>query len=176
MNLKKILFLSLLTTLTNCSDARDEYLYKVIDEEFDQIGVKSGYVDSNGDTVIEMGKYYYCYTDTLRNYAIVMEHGGSLIAIDKDETKLFDVFWYDNGPDYINEGLFRIKKNDKIGYANEEGEIVIVPRFDCASSFENGLAKVSNSCTLKKVGEHEEIEWIDFNLIDKDGRIVQSWD
>lgn len=39
-------------------------------------------------------------------------------------------FHYDNGPDYVREGLYRIVDDrGRMGYADESGRVVIAPRF-----------------------------------------------
>ena len=60
-------------------------------------------------------------------------------AIDSNGNFLFEVFPYDNGPDYPSDGLIRILEKGQVGYANLAGEIVIDPRFECAYPFENGV-------------------------------------
>lgn len=53
-------------------------------------------------------------------------------------------YLYDNGPDYLSEGLMRIQdSNGKIGYADEKGEVVIPPQFAFGHPFKNGQAKVT---------------------------------
>ncbi|CAN0590351.1 unnamed protein product, partial [Ectocarpus sp. 12 AP-2014] len=114
--------------------------------EFDEIGVPSGYLNSKGDTIIPIEKYYYCYTDTIRDFGMVIEREtGKIIGIDENATELFEVFKYDNGPDFSENGIIRIIKNGKIGYANSKGEIVVEPYYKYASRFINGTAKVSNN-------------------------------
>ena len=49
-----------------------------------------------------------CFTDTLRRLAFVFDQKMGLIAVDKYQKVLFQVFSYDIGPDLISEGLFRI--------------------------------------------------------------------
>ena len=55
-------------------------------------------------------------------------HQGKVVAIDRNERILFEAYLFDNGPDYTSEGLFRIIHDGKIGFANENGEVVIAPR------------------------------------------------
>lgn len=164
----------LLITITGCSQQQNanEYLVKVFDGEYDEIGTPTGYVNAQGDTIVEVGKYYYCFTDTLINFAVVLTHQQQCIAIDPNGQKMFDVFWYDNGPDYISEGLFRIKMNEKIGYANQLGQIVIQPQFNCAFPFENGKAKVSVNCKTVRDGENQLWESQTWFFIDKKGEKV----
>jgi hypothetical protein len=151
---KYILGIVIIFSFSTCGSQENEYLIKYYEGEYDELGVPSGYLNSKGDTIVPIGQYFYCYTDTIRNFGIVKEKNGGLIAINKYNKKLYDVFNYDNGPDYIVEGLFRIKVNEKIGYANDIGEIVIKPQFKCAFPFENGIAKVSETCEKRQVGEH----------------------
>jgi hypothetical protein len=107
-----------------------------------------GYKNQVGDTVIQLGKYNFCFTDTFRIYAIVADKNFGFVAIDRQQNVLYNIFPFDNGPDYASDGLFRIIKDNKIGYANEEtGKVVIKPQFDCAFPFENGVAKVGMNCT-----------------------------
>ena len=48
-------------------------------------------------------------------------------------------FRYDNGPDYVREGLYRIVDDrGRMGYADESGRVVIAPRFAFAHPFEGG--------------------------------------
>jgi len=166
-----IIFLSLLTSCSALKQKND-YLLKVFVGEFDEMGVESGYVNMAGDTVIPIGKYHHCYTDTLRTFAIVLKKEGGFVAVDQNDAELFEIFGYDNGPDYIAEGLFRIIKNGKIGYANKEGKIIIKPQFDCAFPFKNGKAKVSNDCATVLEGEYSSWESEKWFYIDKTGKRI----
>ena len=164
-----LVFVLFLTNIIVIAQQNNDYLIKIHQGEYDEPGVNTAYVNASGDTIIPFNKYYYCYTDTLRNFAIVIDTLKDLIAIDKNENVLFEVFWCDNGPDYISDGLFRILKDDKIGYANEKGQIIIEPQFTCAFPFKNGIAKVSNDCSSQQ--DHEHTKWISDSwfFIDKSG-------
>ena len=60
-------------------------------------------------------------------------------------------YLYDNGPDYLSEGLMRIQDSSgKIGYADEKGEIVISPQFAFGYPFKNGHAR-SHCRDMKKL-------------------------
>jgi hypothetical protein len=150
------------------AQSNGEFLRKVLAEgEQDEVGARCGYVNpSTGDTVIAIGKYYYCYTDTIRTYGIVVKYDNTCVAIDKKGKELFQVYWFDNGPDYASDGLFRIIQNGKIGYADTTGKITIPPMYDCAEPFANGMAKVATQCSVVPDGEHriwssEQWYWID---------------
>lgn len=149
-------------------------LLKVNKGEYDEPGVETGYVNLKGDTVIPMDRYAYCYTDTLETFAVVMKHSGECVAIDRKGEELFGVYWYDNGPDPLSDGLFRIIKNDRIGYADDEGRIVIEAQYKCATPFENGRAKVAYRCTKTPDGEYTVMESSKWFYIDKNGKRVEE--
>jgi hypothetical protein len=163
-----LMILSCLTLGFSCKQQQIQpwLLLKTNDGEF-------GYLDYAGDTMIAAGKYSICFTDTFETFGIVFDENLGIIGINKAEEKLFNVFSYDNGPDYLSEGLFRIIIDDKIGYADEKGKIVISPTFMCAYLFQNGKARVSFSCSKVADGEHSTWESEDWFYIDKNGKIVQ---
>lgn len=133
--------------LTNTS-----YLVSFVDTLQDAYG----YRESSGQIRIPLGKYSICYTDTFRTFAIVLKPSAGLVAINRAEKVLYQVYAFDNGPDYPANGLFRIVKNGKIGYADARtGKVVIAPVLSCAFPFENGRARVSKHCSSKPDGEHQ---------------------
>lgn len=96
---------------------------------------------------------------------------GKWVIMDSQKTVVYEVFIYDNGPDYEADGLIRVVKNGKIGYADAKTyAIVIEPQFDCAFPFENGKAKVSNHCKTVKDGEHSVWESDAWQYVDKKGK------
>lgn len=164
---KILLFFSVIIVLSACNQQKN-CLILTEDADFRQ-----GYLNQNGDTVIPFGKYKMCFTDTIKTFGIVLDEASNFAAIDKNENVLFEVFKYDNGPDYFSEGLLRIVKNGKIGYANEQGKIVIEPQYNCAWPFANGKASVSNNCKVEKDGEHKIWTSENWVKIDKSGKIVE---
>jgi hypothetical protein len=165
-----IIVFSLITTTAFCQRKSNDYLIRVVKEgERQQYGFK----DRRGKLVIPYGRYNMIFTDTFRNYAVVIGRGTKMFAIDRKGNRLFDVFQFDNGPDEPSEGLFRIVNNGRIGFANTQGKLVIAPDFQCAYPFENGTAKVSRKCTTKKDGEHSTWQSNDWYYIDKTGKKVQ---
>ncbi|HWK06852.1 MAG TPA: WG repeat-containing protein [Puia sp.] len=152
--LKIVLVIILLSTtlagLGQQANARD-----VLISFADTVTNESGYKDLAGDIVIPLGKYSFCFTDTFRTYAIVAVPQKGFVAIDRQEKILYEVFPFDNGPDYPSDGLFRIIIKNKIGYADAStGKIVINPQFACAWPFEHRVAKVSIDCKKQSAGEH----------------------
>jgi hypothetical protein len=96
---------------------------------------------------------------------------GKWVIVDNQKTALYDVFIYDNGPDYPAEGLIRVVKNGKIGYADAKTYVLVIePQFDCAFPFENGKAKVSNQCKTVKDGEYSVWESDAWQYVDKRGK------
>lgn len=186
-----ILTLSVLTLFGSCgpsdksveksyTDISDfhpsDTLFRIHQGEWYELGTPCGYVNQKRDTVIAIGKYAYCFLDTVTTYAIVADQGKSppeIYAIDQFENRLYEVYWYDNGPDYLEDGRFRIKRNGKIGYADRHGKIVIEPQFDCANQFEDGKAKVTFDCDLIAVNEHTEMKSDHWFYIDKRGKEIK---
>jgi hypothetical protein len=139
----------------------------------DTVKDEYGYKNLKGDTIIPLGKYSICFTDTFNTYAIVTIPHKGFVAIDRQENILYYVFPFDNGPDYVSDGLFRILIDGKIGYADSAtGKIIIKPQFDCAWPFENGIAKVSTDCKTKSDGEHSTWLSDSWFYIDKTGKKV----
>ncbi len=136
---------------------------------FEDANNNYGYINTKGDTIIPSGKYLMCFTDTIQEIGFVLSKENGFICIDNKDKFLFQVFNYDNGPDYPSEGLFRIVKEGKIGYANLHGKVVIEPQFKCAWPFENGFANVSYNCNIVKDGELDLWKGGDWFYIDKNG-------
>lgn len=136
---------------------------------------QSGYIDKSGNIMIPYGKYFRCWTDTFKTYAIVTIPKSGYYAINKQEQILFEVFPFDNGPDYISDGTFRIINNSKVGFADSTGEIIISPRFDFAFPFDNGLASINNGGHREKSNPNSENyiwkggKW---GIIDKKGNLL----
>ena len=148
-------------------------LFRIYKGERYELGVPSGYVNQKGDTIIPIGKHFYCFLDTVITYAVVADTGkvnSEAYAIDQKGNRLYEVYWFDNGPDHIKDGLFRIMRDGKIGFANAKGEIVIPPQFDCAGQFINGKAKVTYNCNLVKDDEHTLMQSNSWFYIDKTGK------
>jgi len=164
-----LLLILALFTVGCTSKPEDDYLYRIIDPDDWE---KYGYADSKGETVIPLGKYGICYTDTLKNFAVVLIDRKGFFGIDRNEEILFQVYPFDNGPDDPQEGLFRIIEDGKIGYANLEGEIVIKPQYGCAHPFKNGKAEVGLQCISIPDGEHSYWETDKWITIDKRGERI----
>jgi hypothetical protein len=120
----------------------------------DEVKNTTGYISEKGDTVIRGGIYANCFTEKFCRFAIVATQDGDIIGINRKKEMLYHVFVFDNGPDELSNGLFRIKKDGKTGYADANGHIVIQPQYDCAEKFYKGIARVGIGCKMETIGEH----------------------
>lgn len=171
--IKRTLFFAVGILLFACSTTKekDEFLISFTDEKTE----KSGYKNIEGEIIIPAGKYDACLSDTFKTYAIVLKDNSKFIGIDREEKELFEVFNYDNGPDYVSEGFFRIKKGDKIGFADAKtGKIVIDAKFMCAFPFQDGIAKVTENCKMVQEGEYESCESEDWYYINSKGEMISK--
>lgn len=89
-------------------------------------------------------------------------------------TPKYAVYQFDNGDDYPQDGMYRIvDANGKIGYANEEGQVLIKPQFACAFPFDEGKAQVAYTGKCLEVpgsgGEYHYWESDAWFYIDKQG-------
>ncbi|WP_338236441.1 WG repeat-containing protein [Persicobacter diffluens] len=166
---------------TESNPVTNRLLIAVTDEEFLQYGARVAYISIKGDTIIPFDKYAYLGTDTLRHYANVIKlrkdnSYGRWVAIDGHQNTLYDIVPFDNGPDYFHEGLVRAKRNGKVGYANEFGQIVIPCEYDFAWWFDQGKAEVTfNAKVIRdKYDEHTIIESDEWFYIDKSGNKVKN--
>lgn len=90
----------------------------------------------------------------------------------------YSVYQYDNGDDYISDGMYRIvDKRGRIGYADEKGKAVIKPSFAFGFPFENGKAKVTDKGKMREVpgsdGEYHYWDSDEWYYIDKHGNRIE---
>ena len=128
-------------------------------EPYLEVGVPVCYLNERGDTIVPYGKYRYCQTDTIKKIGFVYENkpkDARIICINDAGKELFYVFKYDNGPDYIQEGLFRIMNEDGlVGFADSLGNVIIEPQFKFAYPFKGGKTKVTLEGEQKEVPKSE---------------------
>lgn len=147
---------------------KEWYLIKDSAEEF------SGFVNMKGDTVIPLKYGFPTFaSDTFRTFTYVFMPERGIVAINKNEEVLFEPYFFDNSPDEVHEGLIRIKKGDKIGFADFNGRIVIEPIYDDAYWFENGYAIVGFKCFQDLVDdEHNPTICRRNGVINKKGELL----
>ena len=164
----------------NFSSHEIDPLLAVTNEEALQYGADVAYISSSGDTLISFGEFAYFGTDSLKHFANVIIHPndstfGRQVGIDRNGSILFDIVLFDNGPDYINEGLMRVKRNGKMGFANEKGEIVIPCEYDFAKWFVDGYAEVTYQATFyTDLDGHQRVESNNWFTIDRNGNQVDA--
>lgn len=147
-------------------------------EPYLEVGVPVCYLNERGDTIVPYGKYRYCQTDTIKKIGFVYENkpkDARIICINDAGKELFYVFKYDNGPDYIQEGLFRIMNEDGlVGFADSLGNVIIEPQFKFAYPFKGGKTKVTlkgeRKVVLESDGEKHYWESETWFYIDKKNR------
>ena len=114
------------------------------------------YKNSIGKTIVRSRKYTIAFSDTISSIGFVGTGKGKIVCINNRGKELFEVYNVDNGPDYISDGLFRIVgKYQKIGFADTCGTVVIPPVFSYATSFRNGVAKVTFEGNTQQQGEYQ---------------------
>ena len=128
-------------------------------EPYLEVGVPVCYLNERGDTIVPYGKYRYCQTDTIKKIGFVYENkpkDARIICINDAGKELFYVFKYDNGPDYTQEGLFRIMDEDGlVGFADSLGNVIIEPQFKFAYPFKGGKTKATLKGERKVVPESD---------------------
>lgn len=170
-SLKFTPFIIVLIFILGCQSAAEKNLWFIDCDkgDFDQCGYK----DAAGNIKINYGKYPLCFTDTFKTYAIVLRPDIGYIGINKKEEILYKVLPYDNGPDYVEDGYFRIIENLKIGFVDAAtGLVKIPPTYTAAMPFHNKYAPVCPDCIIQKDGEYNLWVGGKWGLIDKKGKIV----
>lgn len=138
--------------------------FKVVGTEIENWRNIYSLVDEYGKTlkVLDAAKYYISMNDDTLGYFAIFgkKNSPGWSAIDVNENILFQVFntsFGEPSPDYLIENKIRIIDNeDKIGFANEKGEIIIEPQFEIATSFYNGKAIIGKKCKKIPWGNHED--------------------
>lgn len=170
--LKTITSLIIITTI---AFAKKDTLIAHYDDSIPELGVDIAYLTPRGDTIIPFGTYRYFDSKVITEYGIVIKPKGGIVAIDTRGEELYEVFIFDNGADYPQEGLFRILKNGLMGYADyKTGKIVIPPQYQCAYPFNGGRAKVSFKCTTIDDGEYSIWESSEWFYIDTEGKRIDQ--
>jgi hypothetical protein len=141
--MKSFLTLAILCySITAFGQKNKDYLISYIDTTSGRALL--GFKTVTGKIVIK-AKYNSSFSDPDRpekmyKIAGVFSDSG-WVYINRKDSVVLKPFIYDNGPDYIKEGLFRFVENGKMGFANKDYEKVIPAMFDFVTFFENGIAE-----------------------------------
>ena len=178
MKLKSLYALLFCIFMTGCLDGQKQSDHSILiaymSTEYPELGSSVCYLNEQGDTIVPFGKYYYGGSDTIRHIGFVMEpHKPGWTTINNKGEKLFYAFSFDNGPDYVEEGLFRIINDEMLmGFADTLGNVVIKPQFAFVWPFKDGKAEVTYTGEKKALDDYGE-NWTwqsdDWFYIDKNG-------
>lgn len=147
--MKRFLSIWCITVLMGCS-APDEpnKLYTFQDSDTGLWGLKT----SSGK-IISKPQYTSVYATEgedggsyLSGPIYYVFKGGVFMALNHNGEKLFDAYWFDNGPDYFSEGLARFVENHKVGFHDAKGHKVIKATYDWATPFKKGKSIVCEGC------------------------------
>ena len=130
-----------------------------------------GFKTVKGKIIIQPS-YIHVSTEKMYSIAFVV-FNDHWVAINRNDSILLTPFIFDNGPDYVKEGLFRYVENNKMGFANLKGQKIIAAMFDFATPFKNGLASFNVGGHTENDGEEHSI-WAGglWGFIDKKGNIA----
>lgn len=104
--------------------------------------------------------------------AVVLSHQEGWMYVDRNGRVLITgVALMDNWADEFHDGLVRVVKNGKWGFANRRGRVVIAPIYDGAMNFENGRATVCRGCKSVGDGEHDYFSGGNWYEIDTKGMV-----
>ena len=78
----------------------------------------------------------------------------------------------DNGPDNFTEGLARYIDDEKTGFIDASGTIVIKAQFRFAAPFEGGFSRVCNDFVKEASDEYALIKSSHWGCINKKGQLV----
>ena len=158
--MKQTLFFALLSMFSMISAQKKfQIIYQNGDYHTAYIADKNGKVIKKLDD--SFGLNYQ--PGTLGYFSIFLMKGESgWTAVDINGKKLFHVLNTEIGtpsPDDIIEKKIRIVgENDKIGFADEKGRVIIKPQFEEVSSFYHGKAIIGEKCKRIPWDEHPKKE------------------
>jgi len=167
--MNKILLLFSAIILFSCSTKTetDDILVSFVEKE-----EHYGFKNMKGDVVIS-AKYSASFTDTFnKKIAFVIDKKDGLIAIDKKGNYVLSPYWFDNGPDYFEEGLFRFTENKKLGFADSNGNKIISAQFEAVGIFSNNRAPFCDGCKEEMEGEYSVWRGGKWGFIDKTGKKI----
>jgi len=127
---------------------------------------KVGVKDEDGKIIIPAkfhNYHFYNFQEAITDPTIELWHSAELKNVDplspampvsevfdRNGNFLYYAQFYDNGPDYYEEGVRRFVENGKIGFVNKSGEKVLPAIWEFASSFSYGYATAYTGHWKKK--------------------------
>jgi hypothetical protein len=145
-------------------------------------GIVCGYLNKGGDTIVQAGKYNNL-PEKIKKPLIVQCTGESnkWVMINNDALEMYRIYAFGGDPDSFNEGLLRIIQDDKIGFINRKGQIIISPEYCQATPFFKGKSIVNVNATKvdkSATDTQNSILWEGGNwgVIDTKGNVVKSFE
>lgn len=89
-------------------------------------------------------------------YKLIQNNEG-WVYVDRDNRLILRPYIFDNGPDYVEEGLARFIENGKMGFHDQALNIIIPAKYDFVYPFEKGTAQAGTNCTTQQHGEHSSV-------------------
>ena len=133
-----------------------------------------GYKTTDGETVIP-AKYILAHEFSEHGIAPVLDVEKGWIYINKSQQVVIKPYEVNNGYDEFSDGLARFKKEDKIGFFNKKGEVVIPDKFEYATKFIRGIAAVAKDLEIKKDGELRLPVGGKWGFINKSGKLIVQY-
>ncbi|WP_292008782.1 WG repeat-containing protein [Chryseobacterium sp.] len=180
--MKKLFFLLFLIPIFFFSQKKEVLRYFISEDSL--VGVKN----QKGEIIIPAEFRIYSST-SLKNGEKIKENiiyiegrkineadekNASGYMYDRKGNFLYQPFIYDNGADYFVEGVRRFVKNGKVGFADQNGKIVIEAKHDFVSSFNYGYAAFCNGCDWEKIDdEHSRMAGGIWGVMNYKGEIAQ---
>lgn len=127
---------------------------------------KWGYRDDRGFVVIQ--PQFEMAQEFSKGIAAVVDSEGWAYINTRGKVLLRPLV-VDNGPDDFSEGLARFRQEGKIGFFDVSGRPVIIPTFDFARPFSEGLAAFCEACKEIPEDEHRVIKGGKWGFIDRKG-------
>ncbi|MCR2043709.1 WG repeat-containing protein [Anaerosalibacter massiliensis] len=124
--------------------------------------VKMGYINKNGKVLIKP-KYNMAW-DFKNGRVLVKTESNENLIIDKSGKIINKLKYEDVTPDEKNETFLFANEDNLFGFLDEEGEVLIEPRFKNSSSFKDGMAIVSIDKDSSEIGK--------MGVINKEGKFL----
>lgn len=179
-NMKKLLLTILLTPIISFSQTKEDLHYFKSKDSL--VGVK----DKAGKIIVPAQFKIFSFLkdgDPVEGETILFdgskegekpEKNAWGYVYDRKGKFLYQPFLYDNGADYFSEGLRRLVKNGKVGFADRNGNTVIVAEHDFAFPFNYGYATFCDGCDWEKTNdEHRAIVGGKWGIMNVKGQTVQ---
>lgn len=132
--------ISLFLSISNYANARGFIPFRDMDTKL--FGIK----DAKGKVLIKPQFQTVMGSGDISDDLIAVYKNGHWYRMDRKGNLKFETVFFDNGPDYYEEGLARFLKDRKIGFHNQSGQVIVQANYDFAAPFKQGHALVCNGC------------------------------